>query len=130
MSSARRHPTRRRSLRARFGTPEATPHLRVIAATVGPGKARLLELIEETGSISAAARHMGMSYLRAWQLAEALNQAFREPLIASDPGGARGGGSALTATGLKVLKHYRSLGARCRRAAAGDLRALHRLLRV
>lgn len=129
MSTAARRPPSRRSLRARFGTPEKHPHLRVIAATVGPGKARLLELIAETGSISAAARRMGMSYLRAWQLAEALNQAFRLPLVESGPGGARGGGSRLTAAGRKVLRLYQDLRRKSVRAGRAELTRLHRLLR-
>ena len=44
------------------------------APAMGPGKAELIERIAETGSISAAARAMGMSYRRAWQLVEALNR--------------------------------------------------------
>lgn len=46
------------------------PRLRILlgeAITLGPGKADLLEAIGRTGSISAAAREMGMSYLRAWR---------------------------------------------------------------
>ena len=48
---------------------------------MGPGKAELIERIAQTGSISAAAREMGMSYRRAWQLVESLNRTFREPGI-------------------------------------------------
>ena len=48
---------------------------------MGPGKAELVERIAETGSISAAARAMGMSYRRAWQLVEALNAAFDERVV-------------------------------------------------
>ena len=59
---------------------------------LGPGKADLLALIDETGSISAAGRRMKMSYKRAWTLAEALNAMFPEPLIESARGGAQGGG--------------------------------------
>ena len=62
------------------------------AAVMGPGKAELIERIAQTGSISAAARTMGMSYRRAWQLVEALNTAFREPVVATAIGGRRGGG--------------------------------------
>ena len=46
------------------------------AAAMGPGKADLLERIARTGSISAAAREMDMSYRRAWQLVESMNTAF------------------------------------------------------
>ena len=120
----------RRTLRARFATPEDQPRLRLITCTIGPGKAQMLGLIEETGSISEAARQMGMSYLRAWQLVEALNRSFRQPLVASGTGGARGGGSHLTATGRTALKLYRTMQQRCQSASAADLRKLHRLLKI
>lgn len=119
-----------RSLRQRFSTPDAHPRLRVIAATIGPGKAQLLELVDETGSISEAARRMRMSYLRAWKLIESLNQAFRKPLVASGPGGPRGGGSRLTAAGRRVLALYRRIHRRSAAAVRRDLAALHRLLRA
>jgi molybdate transport system regulatory protein len=76
---------------------------------LGPGKVRLLELIDETGSISAAARSMGMSYRRAWVLVDALNQTFREPVVATRGGGAGGGGAALTAFGREVAASYRAM---------------------
>lgn len=122
--------TKRRTLRSRFATPTEKPRLRLIACTIGPGKAQMLDRIEATGSISEAARQMGMSYLRAWQLVEALNQAFRQPLVASGTGGARGGGSHLTATGRTALQLYRSMQQCCQAASAVDLRKLHRLLKT
>src|SRR5258708_34485682 len=60
---------------------------------MGPGKAELIGRIAETGSISAAARAMRMSYRRAWQLVEALNHDFREPVVTTAIGGTRGGGA-------------------------------------
>ena len=65
--------TTRQTLKKKFGTPEKKAHLRVICATLGPGKAHLLELIADKHSITEAARQMKMSYKRAWQLIEALN---------------------------------------------------------
>jgi hypothetical protein len=55
-------------------------------ARIGPGKARLLENIRETGSISGAAREMGMSYKRAWVLLDSINRAFTEPVVKAAPG--------------------------------------------
>ena len=49
---------------------------------LGPGKIRLLELVGKTGSISAAARAMEMSYRRAWLLVESINRSFSAPLVA------------------------------------------------
>ena len=93
----------------------------------GPGKAELLEHIGATGSISAAARRMRMSYKRAWQLVDDMNQSFRSPLVSSSAGGAQGGGARLTANGAQVLKTYRELQRRALTAARTQLRKLARL---
>src|SRR6056297_3052108 len=74
-------------------------------AMLGPGKADLLEGIRDTGSIAAAGRTMSMSYKRAWTLVEEMNKAFRDPLVESTRGGARGGGARLTEAGEAVLAH-------------------------
>jgi len=63
-------------------------------ARIGPGKAKLLESIRDTGSISAAARDMNMSYKRAWLLLDSINQAFIEPVVVAATGGSGGGGGA------------------------------------
>jgi molybdate transport system regulatory protein len=76
---------------------------------IGPGKAALLEAIAQTGSISAAARAMGMSYRRAWLLVDAMNRCFRKPLVETQPGGGRGAGARLTDAGSVVLDAYRAV---------------------
>ncbi|MNQ08743.1 Molybdenum-pterin-binding protein MopA [compost metagenome] len=76
---------------------------------IGPGKADLLEAIRQTGSISAAARSLGMSYRRAWLLVETMNRCFKEPLVTTLAGGRHGGGTQLTETGAHVLRRYREL---------------------
>lgn len=78
-------------------------------ARLGPGKADLLDAIETTGSISAAGRHMKMSYTRAWALVDQMNDSFAHPVVESARGGARGGGAHLTETGRAVLRNYRAL---------------------
>ncbi len=98
-------------------------------ARIGPGKARLLESIRETGSISAAARDMRMSYKRAWVLLDSMNQAFTEPLVTAAPGGAGGGGAVLTEFGAEVLERYRRIHASADAGAAADLSALARRAR-
>ena len=75
----------------------------------GPGKARLLELIRDTGSISAAGRALGMSYRRAWLLTDELNNLFGKPLVEAQHGGAKGGGAQLTETGAAALQAYRRI---------------------
>lgn len=98
-------------------------------ARVGPGKAALLKSIRETGSISAAAREMGMSYKRAWLLLDSMNRAFTEPVMTAAPGGAGGGGAALTPFGAELLERYRRVEEQAARLAADDIAALARRAR-
>ena len=95
---------------------------------VGPGKIRLLELIEEHGSIAAAGRAMDMSYRRAWLLIDNMNRCFRKPLVQKQMGGNGGGGAALTAFGRRIVKHYRDMEQEAGTAVAGHLRALDNAL--
>jgi molybdate transport system regulatory protein len=75
----------------------------------GPGKADLLELIGETGSIGKAASRMKMSYMRAWTLVQTMNRCFKQPLVLATHGGEGGGGAALTKAGRRMLELYRQL---------------------
>ena len=93
-------------------------------ARVGPGKISLLESIQQTGSISAAARSMGMDYKRAWLLLDSLNQAFEEPVLAAATGGTKGGGAQLTAFGAELLERYRRIEAMAVEGAKADLASL------
>lgn len=95
----------------------------------GPGKGELLARIEETGSIAAAGRAMGMSYKRAWALVEEMNAAFRAPLVASARGGAGGGGAHLTSEGQEVMTAYRAMLAAVDAAAAPEIARMAALLR-
>nr|WP_244314378.1 winged helix-turn-helix domain-containing protein [Pannonibacter sp. XCT-53] len=96
---------------------------------LGPGKVELLEFIREEGSIAAAGRRMNMSYKRAWMLVEHLNAAFREPLVDSSRGGAKGGGAQLTTTGERVLAEYRKLEDRIAEAGSSEIDTIRSLLR-
>jgi molybdate transport system regulatory protein len=112
--------------------PAPTPGLRLRyvfdgGTMLGPGKADLLELIRETGSIAAAGRRMRMSYKRAWLLVETLNAGFREPLVESSRGGAGHGGARLTPTGEEVLALYRRLEACTLESAAAEIARLEEL---
>jgi molybdate transport system regulatory protein len=77
--------------------------------SVGVGKVRLLEAVEHTGSLSQAARHMGMSYRRAWLLIESMNVEFDTPVISATVGGSGGGGAKLTSFGKELIEAYRKL---------------------
>ena len=99
------------------------------AAAMGPGKAELIERIEATGSISAAARAMDMSYRRAWQLVEALNADFRESVIETAVGGRTGGGARVTPFGRELAASYRSMEEKASSAIAAELRRFEKHLR-
>lgn len=110
----------------------ARPRIRLLigdAVALGPGKASLLEAIGETGSIAAAARAMGMSYGRAWQLVQAMNGDFRGPLVERTAGGRGGGGAALTGLGREALERYRAMEARADAAVADALDEFTALLK-
>lgn len=96
---------------------------------IGPGKIALLEAIRSTGSISAAARSLGMSYRRAWLLVEGVNDALREPAVTAETGGRSGGGATLTPAGERIVGLYRAIELQARSAAAGEFRAIGKLVR-
>jgi molybdate transport system regulatory protein len=95
---------------------------------VGPGKIALVEAIERTGSLTAAAKSMDMSYRRAWLLIDELNKSLRRPAVVAERGGAHGGGSALTASGRRLVELYRRIETVSAQANRGDIRALISLL--
>ena len=96
----------------------------------GPGKAELLEHIERTGSISEAAKAMGMSYMRAWTIVKSLDDGFKEPLVNKSRGGSSRGGASLSETGRRVLSLYREMEAVCKTATGDAGGRLHRLLKA
>ncbi len=98
------------------------------AIAIGPGKIDLLEAIAETGSISAAARRLGMSYRRAWLLIDEMNRSLLRPAVSAVAGGSNGGGASLSQTGEAIVRHYRAIESTARLAAAADVAALNRLL--
>ena len=99
--------------------PAVHPRFRIVCGkeiAFGPGKADLLELIAETGSIGKAAARMKMSYMRAWSLVQTMNRCFKQPLILATHGGEGGGGAELSETGRQILALYRQLETRTARA--------------
>jgi molybdate transport system regulatory protein len=97
--------------------------------SIGPGKIRLLEAIERTGSISQAGRALGMSYRRAWLLIDDMNQCFRDAVVSARPGGAQGGGAVLTEFGAELVRDYRAIETAAEVAAQMRLRGLEAALR-
>ena len=98
------------------------------AIAMGPGKAELLQRIGDCGSISAAARQMGMSYRRAWLLVDTMNQCFRSPLVETAAGGSGGGGARITLLGEQVLALYQRIEQKTRASVADELAELERNL--
>ena len=107
------------------------PQIRIMfrkAIAMGPGKADLLQAIGETGSISAAARRMKMSYRRAWLLVDTMNQCFDGPLVETATGGNHGGGARITELGQEVLRRYREMDAKASAAVSKEIVAFTRLM--
>ncbi len=98
------------------------------AGQLGPGKVRLMELIAETGSISAAGRAMDMSYRRAWLLVDSLNRCFKQPLVLTQLGGSGGGGALLSEFGQQVVASYRAMERDATAAVAAQLTLLEQAL--
>ena len=86
--------------------PGVRTKLFVANETIGIGKIRLLQLVGETGSISAAARQMGMNYRRAWFLIDSMQSGFADPLLLTERGGKGHGGASLTQLGAELINRY------------------------
>ena len=103
------------------------PRIRVLRGSdiaLGPGKVDLLDAIEETGTLAGAAQRLGMSYMRAWKLVQAMNRCFREPLVETARGGTGHGHASLTDTGRAVRDLYRRMEAESLEAVEAAWREL------
>src|ERR1700735_4773112 len=78
-------------------------------SNLGPGKIALLEGIRTCGSLSEAARRMGISYRRAWLLLDSLNKSFDVPATVNSAGGRGGGGAEITPFGVLLIERYREV---------------------
>ena len=100
-----------------------------LESAMGPGKADLLKAIQRAGSISAAARDMGMSYRRAWDLVDTMNRCFIEPLVVTATGGSHGGGAQVTEFGCNVLRRFREIEAKANASVQAEMDEIAALLR-
>lgn len=111
--------------------PEVRFHIREGKAAadlaIGPGKVALLEAIRDTGSITSAAKALGMSYRRAWLLVDETNRCLVSPAVETTSGGRHGGGTALTRVGSELVQRYRALE---RETAVAVQRKLNSMLRT
>jgi molybdate transport system regulatory protein len=107
-------------------TKQQTPAIRLRIdlspdSALGPGKIALLERIETTGSLSQAARELGMSYRRAWLLLDDVNRMFNDPAATASVGGTGGGGARLTDLGREIVKAYREIEDAAEKAASARI---------
>ena len=116
-------PKRSRVLRLRLHVHLGDEH------SLGPGKVQLLETVRELGSITAAARSMGMAYRHAWDLIADLERCFRRPVVETASGGRAGGGARLTPFGAEVIRRFRAMERAANAGMAKELRALEAELR-
>jgi molybdate transport system regulatory protein len=80
---------------------------------ISEGRIQLLKLIEETGSLNKAAKAMNISYQKAWKLVDASNKASKEPLISTQIGGNKGGGTVLTPYGKLLIESFEAINFSC-----------------
>lgn len=72
----------------------------------GPGPNELIKQIQQEGSLSKAASKMNMSYKKAWEMVQRLNEHCEEPLILLKKGGSHGGGAEVTERALEIVKEF------------------------
>lgn len=109
-----------------------SPRVRILigsATALGPGKVGLLEAIAARGSISGAARDLGMSYRRAWMLVDTMNKCFASDLVQTNTGGRGGGGTQVTDLGHEVIARYHAMEAKAAASVKAEARAFAKLLR-
>jgi molybdate transport system regulatory protein len=108
------------------------PRLRVLCGkniALGPGKAELLELLIQTGSLNEAARRLDMSYMRAWTLVKTMNECFCQPVAVAERGGRNGGGMKVTATGRRALALYQEMESAALSSTRAAWKSLQKLVR-
>lgn len=76
---------------------------------MGLGRLRLLEEINKSGSITSAAKAIGLSYRQAWELIDSMNKRIDKPFVLTTSGGRGGGGAKLTEEGILMLKQYKEI---------------------
>jgi len=102
---------------------------------LGDDRITLLEKIDELGSITKAAKGVGISYKTAWDTINVINNLAEKPLVDRLTGGKGGGGSRLTAEGKKVIAQFKTIQEEHRKfldsleSRLGDTEGLYKFLR-
>lgn len=80
---------------------------------LGEGRIRLLKAIDETGSLSKAAKSLNMSYKKAWDLIDSINNNSKEPVVSKSIGGKGGGGTIITSHGKNLIEVFENINKSC-----------------
>ena len=80
---------------------------------LGEGRVQLLKAINETGSLSKAARSLKLSYKKAWTLLDAVNKSAKQPVTINSIGGKGGGGAQLTEYGKSLINVFEEINKNC-----------------
>ena len=80
---------------------------------LGEGRVNLLKAIDKMGSLSQAAKSIGMSYKKAWSLIDAVNKRAEKPVTTSSIGGKGGGGAELTSYGKSLVETFETINKKC-----------------
>jgi len=102
---------------------------------LGGDRINLLEKIDELGSITKAAKAVGISYKNAWDTVNMINNMAEKPLVDRLTGGKGGGGTSLTAEGKRIIAQYQTIQEEHRKfldnleGRLGDADSLYRFLR-
>lgn len=80
---------------------------------LGEGRIKLLNAIDELGSLSKAAKSMNMSYNKAWNLVDSINKSSKKPVVSKTIGGKGGGGALITAHGKELIEIYNNINTNC-----------------
>lgn len=96
-------------------------------AFLGEGRVALLKQIDEFGSISKAAKAMKMSYKKAWELVNSMNEQSKLPLVERTVGGSGGGGTVVTEAGKNAIEVFNQVNKRCRAALDKEVDLMKKL---
>ena len=80
---------------------------------LGEGRVQLLKAIDETGSLSKAAKSLNLSYKKAWNLIDSVNKSAKKPVTIKSTGGKGGGGAELTEYGKSLIQVFDDINNRC-----------------
>jgi molybdate transport system regulatory protein len=80
---------------------------------IGEGRVSLLKAIEETGSLSKAAKSLNLSYKKAWRLMDSVNKSAKQPVTINSIGGKGGGGTILTDYGKSLITAFDTINKNC-----------------